>query len=118
MTTLPEHIVLTDDERLEFEAKAQVLYAAGYVDIAEHGDLRVGARIRHRGHQWHEAFHAGTGYVAALTEKPDSAWSWTYGKPDIELIAVWDTPRSLAGSSRMSQLAQYHVYVIEVPDAS
>lgn len=106
-------LVLTEEEVTELAAKVADLHAAGYRDIAEHKQLKVGARIRHRGHQWSQAFREGTGFVAAVTEKPDSAWSRSYRMPDVELIAVWD--KAMFGS-RLSQVAQYHVDVIEVAD--
>lgn len=114
---MPDQVVMTGDEQDELAAKVAGLHAAGYVDIAEHDELRVGVRIRHGGQRYSEAFRLGTGFVVALTEKPDSAWSKSWGKPDIELIALWDKPWPLPDMSRMSQLAQYHVHVIEVTDA-
>jgi hypothetical protein len=101
--------------RLEPDEEAKVaeilagLHAHGYRDVDAHGALRPGVRIRHVGHQWCEAINAGTGFVVAITEKPDSAWSRTWGKPDVELITVSDKPFL---DSRLSQLAQYHVVVI------
>lgn len=98
----------------ESEAVARMLgelHGYGYQDVAEHGRLQPGARIRHRGHRWYEALERGTGVVVAITEKPDSVWSRSWGAPDIELIALWDEPRFTGG--RLSQLAQYHVAAIE-----
>lgn len=109
-----EQTLLTAAEETRLTEMREELHACGYRDIAEHKNLRVGSRIRHRGQQWPEAFANGTGVVAVLTEKPNSSWSQTYGMPDIELVAVWDEPWT---SSRLSQLAQYHVHVIEVADA-
>lgn len=114
---MPPEMVLTELERAELAEKVKELHKRGYRDVAEHHGLKVGARIRHHGHQWSEAFRLGTGHVAVLTEKPNSAWSISWHMPDIELIAVWDKPRGL-GSSRLSQVAQYHVEVIELADAS
>jgi len=85
------------------------LHAHGYVDVAEHGKLRPGVRIRHRGERYPEALEHGTGIVLAITERPDSPWSKTYGAADIELITLSDKARF---NSRLSQLAQYHVDVI------
>lgn len=106
-------IELSADEQTRLEAMLQELLARGYQQITEHRNLRIGTRIRHHGHQWTEAFRSGTGYVAALTEKPDSAWSAEWGMPDIELIAVWDKPWPFDDSSRLSQVAQYHVHAIQ-----
>lgn len=106
---LPE---LTPEEAEEVARMRANLHANGYRDIPEHGSITVGARIRHRGQQWPDALQHGAGYVVALTEKPDSAWSVSWGMADIELIAVWDKPWGLA-SSRLAQIAQYHVAVID-----
>lgn len=86
------------------------LHEHGYQDVAEHGRIRPGVRIRHTGHRWPEAYDEGSGVVLAVTEKPDSSWSQSWGRPDVELIALWDRDQ---GFSRLSQLAQYHVEVIE-----
>jgi hypothetical protein len=102
-------IGMTDEERTEVDAALAALRERGYQDIEEHGQLRPGVRIRHRGERYHEALEHGTGIVLAITEKPDSAWSRTYGTADIELITLSDTARF---NSRLSQLAQYHVAVI------
>ena len=112
---MPDQFQLTEEEQDRLLEIRQELRERGYQDITEHGDLRVGARIRHRGQQFTEAFRHGTGYVVALMEKPDSAWSRTYRMPDIELVVVFDKP-ALLSSSRLSQLAQYHVSVVEVAD--
>lgn len=103
---------LTDEEQARVTAKRNELLARGYQDITEHRRLRLGARIRHRGQQWPDAYRRGTGWVAVLTEKPNSAWSREWRMPDIELVAVWDKPWGL-GQSRLSGLAQYHVEVIQ-----
>lgn len=105
-------------EAARLAAMLSELHERGYRDIIEHESfrVRVGARIRHRGHQWPEAYREGTGFIVALTEKPDSPWSRTYRMPDIELVALWDKPRPFEDSSRLAGLAQYHVEVIEVAD--
>ena len=107
---------LTPDETEELGALLASLHAYGYVDIAERGQLRPGGRIRHSGHRWPEAYTEGTGVVLALTEKPDSGWSQTYGMPDIEMVVLWDKPWPFDTSSRLSQLAQYHVGVVTGAD--
>lgn len=110
---------MTPAEHAEVERMLAELRECGYRDVAEHGQLRPGVRIRHRGHQWPEALSKGTGVVVAITEKPDSSWSRAYGAADVELITLSDRERY---GSRLSQLAQYHVATIprwdaEVPDA-
>ena len=100
---------LTAEEQQRVDEMLAGLHERGYVDVAEHGKLRPGVRIRHRGEQYYEALEHGTGVVVAITEKPDSSWSRTYGMADIELITVSDEARF---DSRLSQLAQYHVDVI------
>lgn len=100
---------LTPRESAEVAALLAELRECGYRDVDHHGALRAGVRIRHYGHQWPGAYDDGTGVVVAVTEKPDSAWSRTWGKPDVELIAAWDRP---GVTGRVSQLAQYHVEVI------
>ncbi len=106
MTAAPD---LTPELAAEVAANLAELHQYGYREVDVHGDRRAGVRIRHHGHQWAEAYDNGTGVVAAVTEKPDPAWSRSWGKPDIELIAVWDRD-GVAG--RVSQLAKYHVVVV------
>jgi hypothetical protein len=101
---------LTTEEKAEFERMLAGLHAGGYQDVAEHKALKPGTRIRHSGHRWPEAIDKGTGVVIAITEKPDSSWSADWGRPDIELIALWDKPQPFA---RLSQLAQYHVAAVD-----
>lgn len=101
--------MLTPTEKARAAELHRELLAAGYQDAA-HKLLQPGARVRHRGHQYPEAFRAGTGTVIYVTENPDSAWSRTYSAPDIELIVLWDTTRSL------SQVANYHVDLIAGAD--
>jgi hypothetical protein len=100
---------LTSDEQAQLAEMLTALHERGYGDVAEHGGLRAGARIRHRGHQWSGAYTSGTGVVLAVTEKPDSAWSVSWHMPDVELLALWDRDH---GSGRLSMLAQYHVDVV------
>lgn len=105
---------LTPAEEKQLGELLAELHDRGYRDITKHGRLHVGDRVRHWGHQWSHAFSEGTGFVVAMTERPDSAWSRTYRMPDIELIAVWDVPRPFDTSSRLSLLAQYHVCPVEL----
>lgn len=94
------------------------LHTRGYVDLDEHTYprtgkvLQVGARVRHCGEQYWQAYQRGTGNVVALLHKPNSSWSRSYGTADVELIMLRDT-ESVAGS-RLPQVAQYHVGPITV----
>jgi hypothetical protein len=102
---------LTAAETAGLAAKLKELHDCGYKDVTEHGALRIGTRIRGRSEQYHEALLHGTGIVIAITEKPDSAWSSSWGMPDVELIVLRDKAR-FEDWSRLSQLAQYHVAVV------
>ena len=84
------------------------LHDAGYEDAEEHNELKPGARVRHVGHRWPTAYERGTGTVVAVTRKPDSSWSRSWGMPDVELVVAYDSP-TLPGRSRLATLAQYHV---------
>jgi hypothetical protein len=112
MTDIATHPDMTSDETAELARLLAELHASGYQDVHHHLELRAGARIRHGGHQWPEAYTNGTGTVLAVTRRPDSTWSRQYGLPDVELVALWDQPRPFDDSSRLSQLAQYHVEAI------
>jgi hypothetical protein len=103
---------LTSEEQVEAERILAGLHERGYIDRDRHNDLAPGVRVRHRGHQWPAAYREGTGVVVAITEKPDSGWSQSWGKPDVEMVVAFDKP-TLPGMSRLSTLAQYHVAVIE-----
>lgn len=102
---------MTDAEAAELARLVADLHESGYRDIAEHKNLRVGTRIRHRGEQYPQAYEHGTGVVVALTEKPDSRWSQSWRMPDVELVMLRDTAQF---GSRLSQLGQYHVEVVGV----
>lgn len=102
-------------EQAEIARMVAELHERGYVDLAEYTYpsarvLRVGTRLRHGGEQYPEALMHGTGHVVALTHRPDSAWSLSWRMPDIELVMLRDKDRS---GSRLSQVAHYHVDVIE-----
>jgi len=103
---------LTPAERATADQMLAELRERGYQDRPYLGDLAPGARIRHRGHQWAAALEDGSGWIVALTEKPDSPWSASWGGPDIELIAAWDRP-PFDDMSRLSQVANYHVVAIQ-----
>lgn len=102
---------MTPDEQQRAEELLAELRKRGYVDVAEHEKLRPGTRVRHWGQRWNAALADGTGNVLAIAEKPNSSWSRTYGMPDIEMVVLFDEPG--LGGSRLSQLAQYHVAVVE-----
>jgi hypothetical protein len=107
---------MTDEEQVKVVGLVDKLHEHGYQDLALYGaELRVGTRIRHRGQQYPEAYDHGTGYVVALTEKRESAWSETYRMDDVELVAVFDEPFVF---SRVSQLAHYHVSVVSTSDGA
>jgi hypothetical protein len=106
---MTDDLNLTADEQAQADRMLTDLNRSGYRTVDQHGRIRPGARIRHRGHQWPEALRNGSGVVLAITEKRPSGWSDSWGMPDVELIAVWDKP-SL--DSRLSQLAQYHVEAV------
>jgi hypothetical protein len=100
---------LTPQEESDAAEMLADLHESGYINVEQHGGLKAGTRVRHIGHKWPTALLEGSGNVVALTEKPQSSWSQSWGKPDVELIVAWDEPQ---GGSRLSQLAQYHVEVM------
>lgn len=106
---------LTPEETARLAVMVDQLHLDGYVDIEEHKGLRVGAWIRHRNQQYYEAIVNGTGAVLALVEKPDSPWSREWRMPDIELVMLRDKEQF---GSRLSQLAQYHVEVVQPTEES
>ncbi|WP_026931197.1 hypothetical protein [Glycomyces tenuis] len=107
---------LTTEEQAELERIVASLHEHGYVDLDEFVypksglKLRVGTRIKHRNEEYWKAIRHGTANVVALTEKPDSPWSKTYRMRDIELV-MFRQEREIG--SRLSQVAQYHIDVIE-----
>lgn len=103
---------LTGAEEIKLAEMLAGLHARGYKDIAEHKQLHVGCRIRHRNQQYPEAYTHGTGFVVALTHKPNSAWSRSWGMPDVELIMLRDMAL-LEGYSRLVSVAQYHVEAVD-----
>jgi hypothetical protein len=102
---------LAPGEQAEVERMLAELRGHGYVDRDRHNKLAPGVRVRHTGHLWPQAYTEGTGTVVAIVEKPDSAWSASWGMPDVELIVVFDRGVKLTG--RLSELAQYHVQAID-----
>lgn len=101
---------LTPEEAASIDTMQAALRTSGYVDIEEHCELRPGARVYHRGHQWPGASTRGTGVVLVLLERPNSPWSASWRIADVELAVLWDKP---SFGSRLSWLAQYHVHVAE-----
>lgn len=108
--------MVTSVEQAEADRMVADLHASGYVDLDSYTYpqsgrvLHVGARVRHIGEQYPEALRDGTGNVVALLHRPDSPWSRSWRMPDIELVTLSDRPRF---ETRLSQLAHYHVEVIE-----
>lgn len=102
---------LTPDEQAEAMKMLDGLIRSGYRTVDEHKGLRPGTRVRHRSHQYPEAYANGTGVVWTVVEKNPSSWSESWGAPDVELVVVCDR-ESFGG--RLSQVAQYHVEVVEV----
>lgn len=105
-------------EQAEVDRMVAGLREHGYVDLDEFTYpwsgrvLRVGARVRHVGELHPEALERGTGNVVALLHRPDSAWSRSWRQRDIELVMLRDRER-FNGAGRLSQVAHYHVEVIE-----
>lgn len=106
---MSDTFTLTEAEQREYDD----LLARGYRDIDVHGALRVGARVRHWGEQYCEAYRDGTGVVVALMEKSPSSWvAAGWGKHDVELIVRTDRDRWGIGSF-VGRWADYHTAVIE-----
>ena len=106
---------MTEAERAEVGAILARLYASGYTDRDRFNELASGVRVRHTGQRYAAAYQDGTGVILAITERPGSPWSHEWKMPDVEMVVLWDRPWPIEGSSRMSQLAQYHVAVIGRP---
>lgn len=93
---------LTPQEQSEAAEMLADLHESGYINVEEHGALKAGARIRHVGQQYPEAYRDGTGYVVSVTQRHER---------DFELVVVYDQPR-FEGASRLTVLADYHVEVV------
>jgi hypothetical protein len=93
-------------EHPDFDRRHDDLLADGYVDVDEHHGLRVGVRVRHRGHQYPEAYAKGTGTVLAVMLKHLSSWSENHGRTDVELLVLRD-------DGSISGVADYHVERVE-----
>ncbi len=74
------------------EALQAEMESRGYVEIHEHDvtRFRTGQRVRNHGHQWSEAIDRGTATVLAVMFKEKSAWTQSWGSPDVELIVQRD----------------------------
>ncbi|GIM88859.1 hypothetical protein [Paractinoplanes toevensis] len=93
---------LTPAEQQEAERLLAGLHDRGYIDYEQHKTLTAGARVRHRGQQYPEAYRDGTGNIVAVTARNER---------DVELVVAYDKPR-FEGMSRLTVLADYHVEVI------
>jgi hypothetical protein len=96
-----------------FEEQYRELTSYGYKDIDEIKGITVGARVRHGGEQYPEAFRKGTATVRAIMEKDPSPWARSWGRRDIELIVERDKPL-LEGMTHFYQWADYHTCTIQV----
>lgn len=76
----------------EFERRHDKLLERGYVDVAQHGGLRPGARVRNRGQQYTKARWDGTATLLAVMLKDPSPWAKKYGQPDVEVLVANDNP--------------------------
>lgn len=95
----------------ELERTAEMvagLRGRGYALRARFNELAAGVRVRHRGHQYGEAYRHGTGVIVMVMERRPSSWSQSWGMPDIEMVVAWDRP-AFVDASRLSVVAQYHV---------
>ena len=99
-------MVTTPTEHPDFARRHDDLIEHGYVDIDEHHGLRAGARVRHLGHQYPEAYAEGTGTVLAVMLKHLSSWSENHGRADVELLVLRD-------DGSISGVADYHVERVE-----
>lgn len=85
---------------------AEDMIRRGSVEVTYFGDLAVGDRVRHIGHRWPDAYRIGTGTIERIFHRPNSVWSRTHGRPNVELFVKKD-------DGSYSYLADYHVEVIE-----
>lgn len=84
------------------EEVAQSYLAKGGVELQTFKHLEVGARVKHVGERWSEAYQNGTGVIERIFHFPNSNWSQKYGREDVELIVHKD-------SGDYSYVADYHV---------
>lgn len=77
----------------DIEADVQELLGRGYVEVKEINNLKVGARVKHVGQQWGDAYRNGTATIERLFVKERSSWSQKMNRPDIELIVKRDKPQ-------------------------
>lgn len=95
-------LTLTPEVQAEADTMLAELISRGYKQVQQRKHLTVGARVRHVGEQYYEAYENGTGNIYAITVRRET---------DVELVVVRDEPR-FSGGSRISGLANYHVEVI------
>lgn len=93
---------LTADEQREADGLLAELNSRGYVTRDQFKALVPGARIRHRGQQYPEAYNDGTGNIVSVAVRHER---------DVELVVAYDKPR-FEGMSRLTVLANYHVDVV------
>ncbi|WP_250029737.1 hypothetical protein [Paractinoplanes maris] len=95
-------IPLTAEDQAEADNMLAELINRGYKQVGQRKHLTVGARVRHVGEQYDEAYENGTGNIYGITVRREN---------DVELVVVRDEPR-FSGGSRIAGLANYHVQVI------
>ena len=96
------------EAQVQMEADVKDKLAHGYVEVTEINNLKVGARVRHAGQQWSEAYRNGTATIEHIFHKPVSSWSQKYKRPDIELIVKRDGEKLDYG-----YWADYHTELID-----
>lgn len=84
------------------------LLKSGYLEVSEHGELRVGQRVHHSGEKWSEARTEGTAVIERIFARPRTI----QGREDVELIAKLDRP-TFWGSEH-GFWADYHTVIVEV----
>lgn len=87
------------------ETQVQSLLDYGYVEVQEHGCLKVGQRVRHVGQQYSEAYNNGTGTLERIFHRPDRG-------NDVEVIVKRDKPQ-FGPHDTHGFWANYHTIVID-----
>lgn len=107
---------------VDWSAPLASLIADGYHPVEEFTHrgrtLRVGQRVHHIGEKWAAAQDQGTAILVAITRhRPPSSWEQSYGRPDVEVIAVTDQDRY--GTGRIGRWADYHTVIAhDQPEAT
>jgi hypothetical protein len=109
MSEIDAALIKCERERMHAE-----LAERAYRDIPEHRGIKVGARVRHRGHRWLEAYLQGTATVLAVMQKGPSPWSVSWGRPDVEVLALPDNP--MFPTAPVHGWADYHCEVVDAPE--